>query len=629
MHAPELHWLPPAGSNWSNVVQGLTQPDAAAWAALVELAGSRLDGLMTVRLDRRLQRLFPAPPPWLSTKPVRLALLGSSTLDHLMPALRVGALRRGIWMEVRGGDYGQYASALSDEGSDLREWRPDTALFAFDAPHLVGGFGPQLSAEAAGERLAGAEAMIERAWATAAAAGCSVMQQTLLPVALPLLGQNEHRLPGSPATAVASLNQRLRTMADRAGADLVAVDIEAARDGMAAWHDPMLWHRAKQDVHPLAAPVYGDLVARLVAARQGRSSKALVLDLDNTLWGGVIGDDGMDGIVLGQGSALGEAYAAFQGYVAALARRGVILAVCSKNDEANALEPFDKHPEMVLRRGDIACFVANWSDKATNLREIARRLNIGLDSLVFADDNPAERAIVRRELPMVAVPELPEDPALYAPCLAAGGWFEATHLTDEDRERSGQYQANLQRDAARASVTDMEGYLRSLGMELRWSRFDRVGLGRVVQLINKTNQFNLTTRRTTEAEAAALIGDPHALSLQMRLLDQFGDNGIIAVVHGHLACMDLIIDAWLMSCRVLGRGVEAATLNLVAAEASRLGAARLVGEYRPTPKNGMVRDHYPNLGFLPLDAGPDGVTRWTLPLPVSIPAATFMQIVEV
>jgi len=326
---------------------------------------------------------------------------------------------------------------------------------------------------------------------------------------------------------------------------------------------------------------------------------------------------------------LGEAYAAFQGYAASLARRGVILAVCSKNDEANALEPFDKHPEMVLRRGDIACFAANWNDKATNLREIAGCLNIGLDSLVFADDNPAERAIVRRELPMVAVPELPEDPALYASCLAAGGWFEAARLTDEDRERSGQYQANLRRDAMRTSVTDIGGYLQSLDMELRWSRFDRVGLSRIVQLINKTNQFNLTTRRTTDAEVAALIADPHALTLQMRLLDQFGDNGIIALVHGHLAGPDLVIDSWLMSCRVLGRGVEEATLGLIATEAACLGAARLLGEYRPTPKNGMVRDHYAKLGFTPLDAGPDGGTRWTLQLPAPIRPAAFMRIVEV
>ena len=202
----------------------------------------------------------------------------------------------------------------------------------------------------------------------------------------------------------------MRPAADEAGVDLLALDTREARDGIAAWHDTGLWHRAKQEVTPAAAPMYGDLLARIIAAKLGRSSKCLVMDLDNTLWGGVIGDDGMEGIVIGQGSALGEAYVAFQEYARELSRRGVILAVCSKNDEANAFEPFDKHPEMVLKRGDIASFVANWSDKAANIRAIAADLNIGLDSMVFVDDNPFERTLVRQELPMVAVPEVGDDP---------------------------------------------------------------------------------------------------------------------------------------------------------------------------------------------------------------------------
>ena len=251
-----------------------------------------------------------------------------------------------------------------------------------------------------------------------------------------------------------------------------------------------------------------------MAASQGRSRKCLVLDLDNTLWGGGVGDEGVGGIVIGQGHALGEAFLAFQRYASALGHRGVILAVCSKNDEANAWAPFDRHPEMALKREDIACLVANWSDKAANLRIIAERLNIGLDAMVFVDDNPFERNIVRRELPMIAVPELPADPAQYAACLADAGYFEATRLTAEDRTRSQLYQANLARDDA-ASTTDVEGYLRSLDMEARWGRFDRVTLPRVVQLINKTNQFNLTTRRISEGVAVALMSDPRSLTLQI------------------------------------------------------------------------------------------------------------------
>ena len=219
----------------------------------------------------------------------------------------------------------------------------------------------------------------------------------------------------------------MRELAEAEGADLLALDARAAEDGLACVaRSGFVASRQAGGASGGGAMLYGDLLGRLLAAQQGRSYKCLVLDLDNTLWGGVIGDDGLDGIVLGQGSALGEAHVAFQHYARDLSRRGVILAVCSKNDEANALEPFEKHPDMVLRRADIACFVANWTDKAANIREIARRLNIGLDSLVFVDDNPAERAIVRRELPMVAVPELPADPALFASCIADAGYFEGS-----------------------------------------------------------------------------------------------------------------------------------------------------------------------------------------------------------
>ncbi len=618
MTSPVLSWLPVPDAAWADRLRALAAPGPAAWAELIALATWRLDGLMTIRLDRVLTRLYPAPPPDLATVPVRLALLGSSTLDHLVPGLRVAALRRGLHLTVQTAEYGQYASAFTDPDSPLHGWGADTALFAFDAPHLLGGL-------TAPDWLAATQDRVRAAWAAAQAAGAHVLQQAALPTILPLLGENEHRMAGSGAQAIAQWNAGLRPMADAAGADVIALDVRAAQDGTAAWHDPVLWHRAKQDVQQGAAPVYGDLVARVLAARQGRSAKALVLDLDNTLWGGVIGDDGMAGIVLGQGSALGEAHVSVQAYAKALSRRGVILAVCSKNDDATAREPFERHPDMVLRLPDIACFVANWTDKATNLRTIAAQLNIGIDALVFVDDNPAERAIVRRELPMVAVPELPDDPALYAATVAAAGYFEAVALTQEDALRTAQYQANAERAAAQESVTDMAGYLDSLDMELRWGPYDQIGLARIVQLTNKTNQFNLTTRRTTEAETLAQMANPAAFGLQLRLLDRYGDNGMIALVSGRVVEGVLTIENWLMSCRVLGRGVEAATLSLVVAEALRHGAAAIHGTYRPTAKNGMVRDHYEKLGFTA--AGTEGeATRWIYPVTGPHPAPPALRL---
>ena len=416
-------------------------------------------------------------------------------------------------------------------------------------------------------------------------------------------------------------------MAEQDGVDLLAIDDQVARDGLAAWHNPSLWHHSKQEIAPAAAPLYGDLVGRLLAAQQGRSHKCLVLDLDNTLWGGVVGDDGLEGLILGQGSSLGEAYAALQDYARELAGRGIILAVCSKNDENNALEPFEKHPDMVLRREDIACFVANWDDKAANLRKIARTLNIGLESLVFLDDNPFERNLIRLELPMVAVPEIADDPADYSRALADAGYFESLAFTGEDRDRTSLYRSNRDRQVLKDQAADLPAYLRGLDMHLIARPFDDLGKQRIVQLINKSNQFNLTSRRYSDAEVTAVMADPSAFGLQFRLTDRFGDNGVIAIVIGRLtAGTEVVIDTWLMSCRVLGRQVEQATLDFVVEQARTLGAARLVGEYIPTAKNGMVKDHYAKLGFMLCAEDGSGGSRHSLDLAGHRPADTFIQL---
>ena len=630
MHGIDLHWLP-NNSHWAEQLASVATPNdssPAIWDAFVALARTRLSSLQTMQLDRRRARAIPSSPATLATKPVRLAVLAASTIEHLLPAIRVGGLRRSIWIDTYTPDYGQHTQELLNPSSGLHQFGPTTVLFALDAHYLMQGIELGATAEAVTSSLNSVLDRLESQWDAARRSfSAHVLQNIPLPVFLPLLGNNEHRLAGSRLAALRQFSTMLRARADAAGVDLVALDDHAATAGLSAWHDPALWHRAKQEIHPQAAPLYGDLVARLIASAQGRSSKCLVLDLDNTLWGGVIGDDGLAGIKLGQGSARGEAHLAFQHYARDLGRRGIILAVCSKNDEANALEPFTAHPEMLLKRDDIACFVANWTDKATNLREIANRLNIGIDSLVFADDNPAERAVVRRELPMVEVPELPEDPTGYAACLAGAGYFEALRITAEDGQRAHQYQQNLARESLMSTATDMEGYLRSLDMEAIWDRFDHIGLPRIVQLINKTNQFNLTTRRVNEDEIATLIDDPAALTLQIRLLDQFGDNGIIAIVSGLFEPQTTTIrlQTWLMSCRVLGRGMEEETLNLVAAEALRLGATRLIGDYRPTAKNGMVRDHYRRLGFSLAGNAPDGSTSWELELTDFITRPTFIR----
>ncbi|WP_428490547.1 HAD-IIIC family phosphatase [Rhodopila sp.] len=625
----DLHWLPTI-ADWRQRLRALPADPATAWENAVVLANARLNFVLTNSLDETIRRVLPAGPEALATKKVRLAVLGSSTLTHLLPAIRVAGLRRGIWVDTYENDYGQYLQELSDTDSPLHAFKPTAVLVALDAYHLTAGVTAAMDADTADAALTEMGDRLREVWRLAREAfRCPIIQQAALPVHLSLLGNNEHRLPGSRAWLLTRLNAAIRDMADAEGIDVLAVDDRACRDGVGRWHDAALWHRSKQEVSPTAGPLYGDLVGRWLAAKQGRSFKCLVLDLDNTVWGGVIGDDGLEGIVLGQGSPLGEAYAAFQEYARELSRRGVILAVCSKNDEANALEPFEKHPDMVLKRADIASFVANWSNKADNIRAIAQELNIGLDALCFIDDNPFERNLVRQELPMVAVPEVSDDPTGYPLALSDAGYFEALSVTDEDRERTSQYQGNKARDALKAAVTDLPSYLRGLEMALIWRRFDKLGLQRIVQLINKSNQFNLTTRRYTDEDILALMSDPRAFGLQLRLTDRFGDNGIIAIIIGRMqADQDLYIDTWLMSCRVLGRQVEPTTLNLIAQQAANLGARRLIGEYIPTKKNAMVREHYARLGFTVMQTDDTGGNRNILDLAAFTPAKTFIHVVE-
>jgi FkbH-like protein len=323
--------------------------------------------------------------------------------------------------------------------------------------------------------------------------------------------------------------------------------------------------------------------------------------------------------VLGEGSAAGEAYLALQRYALQLKARGVILAVCSKNDPAIAETAFRDHPEMILRRPDIAAFVANWNDKAENLKLIAERLNIGLDSLVFVDDNPAERARIRESLPMVAVPEMPEDVSNYVRCLSGAGYFEAISFTADDQQRAEQYAANAEREALLESTQNMGDFLRSLKMSVAFGAVKAVDLPRVTQLINKTNQFNPTTRRYTHEELTAIATTPEIVTLQFRLLDRFGDNGLVSVLilRPDPTERDVLeVDTWVMSCRVFGRELEFEAMNIAVEAARRRGVRSIRAAYIPTKKNAVISNLFPSLGFAPCSgAAPvDGATKWLLNL---------------
>ncbi|MGI4878046.1 MAG: HAD-IIIC family phosphatase, partial [Janthinobacterium lividum] len=437
--------------------------------------------------------------------------------------------------------------------------------------------------------------------------GALSIVSTVAPPAESAAGSLDRGLPGTMRFLCDRINAGLVERA-AASADLL-LDTAALAEtvGLGDWADPTLWNVAKLPFDTVFLPLWADHVARLAAALKGRSRKALVLDLDNTLWGGVIGDDGLEGILIGQGDATAEAHLEVQRLALSLRDRGVVLAVSSKNTDSVAREVFTDHPDMLLRLDHISVFQANWNDKATNITAIADELALGLDSFVFLDDNPAERALIRRTLPDVAIPELPANPALYARTLAAAGYFEMIAFSAEDAGRAEMYQMNAKRAALKTQVADMGSYLASLNMEIGFAPFDGVGRARIAQLINKSNQFNLTTRRYTEADVLGFERDPATFTLQVRLADAFGDNGMIGVV----ICRDAgartwEIDTWLMSCRVLGRGVERMMLAEILLHAREAGIERLVGRYLPTAKNAMVSGHYATLGFTPLDADAAG-----------------------
>lgn len=584
--------------------RGLPDP-AARLAAFAGLADARLGFLETVQLDTALTRALAegTDPRAAGLEPVRVALLASATADHLLPALRVAGLRRGLAVTAMAGAYGQYRRELLDpsDPAGLRGFGPDVVVLALTARDFLGAVPVDAPAEAAEAAVAAAVAELRALWARGRALGATVVQQSFLDLSAPVFGGLDAVVPGAPARLAARLNAAAADAATAAGVLWLDITRGAARDGLGRWHDPVRWLQAKMEIAPDAAGAWGELAARLVAAARGRSRKCLVLDLDNTLWGGVIGDDGLEGIVIGEGSGAGEAHLALQRHAKALRARGVLLAICSKNEAAIAEAAFRDHPEMALRRDDFAAFTANWTDKATNLEAIARALNIGLDALVFVDDNPVERDQVRARLPMVAVPEMGADPAAYVAILAEGGFFEAATFTADDAARAGQYAANAARDAEAAEAGDMDSFLKGLAMEAEAGPVTALTLARATQLINKTNQFNTTTLRRTEAEVAALMADPAAVTLTLRLADKFGDNGIVAVALAAPSDTPGVLDLqnWVMSCRVFGRQLEEETLNLLAAAARETGAATLRAPFLPTAKNGVIRDLFERLGFTP------------------------------
>ena len=533
----------------------------------------------------------------------RFALLGDCATQLLATAIRGYALEMNLPLRVFEADYDQIDAQLMDTGSEFYAFAPETVLLYRCTEKLYERF-VRTPLDA---RAAFAETEIEKIraeWARVQhGTKADILFFAFLPMDDGVFGSYALREGSAFPYQLLKLNYLLAEAAREAG-NVRLIDLEPIRAHMGydAFHDPKLYAIAKMPISTQALPAVASRVVDAILARKGRFHKCAIVDLDNTLWGGVIGDDGLEGIQIGE-LGQGHAFTEFQTWLKELKNRGVMLAVCSKNDEANAKEPFLRHPEMVLKLDDFSAFVANWEDKASNIRRIQKELNIGLDSMVFFDDNPFERNLVRTMLPEVEVPELPEDPAEYTAFARMQNLFDTNSYSDEDRVRTERYLAEKSRTELSAGIDNYDDYLKALGMKAVCAPFDAFHIPRIAQLTQRSNQFNLRTVRYSEQKIEEIAANPRYVTRYYTLRDRFGEHGLIAVVILEKRENELFVNEWLMSCRVLKRGMEQFIADSILRAAREAGVARVVGEYIPTPKNAMVKDLYASMGFRPLGDG--------------------------
>ena len=569
-----------------------------------------LDTEQLLRKKRRIRKQLQAQIAHPLHK--KIAILGGSTTNEVADQLGLFLLNYGIEAEFYQSEYGRYWQDAMFGTPELDAFAPDV-IYIHTTWRNIQDF-PTVGQEAAAveEMLEAEYARFESMWqALAQRYHCPVIQNNFDRPNYRLMGNRDVWDIHGRTNFISRLNQKFYAYA-ASHEDFYINDIDylAADYGLTAWGDAFYWHMYKYAMCLDAIPSLASSLANIIKSLYGRNKKALVLDLDNTLWGGVVGDDGVDGIAICPEVPEGQVYAEFQSYCKALKSIGVVLAVDSKNDEANALAGLN-HPDGVLRPDDFVCIKANWEPKDRNLLAIAEELNLGADSFVFADDNPAERSIVAAQVPGVETPVL-DGAENYIKMLDHGGYFEVTALSGEDLKKTELYHANAQRRRAQAAFSDYGAYLDSLEMKATIRRFEPLYMQRIAQLTNKSNQFNLTTLRCSEDDIRAMAEDAGCLCLYGKLVDKFGDNGVVTVVAGRQQGDVLHLQLWLMSCRVLKRGMEDAMMDAVVADAAARGIKTIRGYYYPTAKNGMVRDFYAEMGYTQLETDENGGTVWEL-----------------
>jgi FkbH-like protein len=535
---------------------------------------------------------------------LRFAVLGDAATQHYSQALAAVLKLRGWWPEFYEAEFDTIRQEVLNPASELYRSAPEFVILFTTTQALWHRYA--VSAEKFAFADAVADEIIQLWIRLKSRASATILQHNfVVPLNRPF-GNHTATQPDTFVAAVARINMLLLAAAPEHGVKIVDTEFQASYHGKRHWFDERLWCQARQALSPAFIPALVKSVSDAVLLERGVGVKCVIVDLDNTIWGGILAEDGADHIEIGQ-TEMGLAFQRFQLALLELKARGILLAVCSKNDQANVVDVLENHPDMILRLSDLAACVANFGDKASNINAIREKLNLGLDSFVFLDDTAFERALIRSAFPLIQVPELSVDPANFIGDLARWNLFEGRSATAEDLSRLAYYQADDRRDAIKGKFQGLDDFVAALEMEAHVQPFDNFTLPRVLQLVQRSNQFNLTTIRHSESDLRRFCQDSAVAAFCIRLSDRLGDNGIIAAVIVCKAGSEAVIDTWIMSCRVLGRRMEDLTIQLIVERAKLLGCRRVVGRYTPSAKNGLVENLYLQHGFT--EAGSDGSTR--------------------
>lgn len=560
--------------------------------------------------------------------PLKIAVLGGSTTSDIVKVLELFLRNRGIIPSFYESEYAQYWSDAVFGTPELDEFKPEIVFIHTCSRNIEEKPTVGEDAKSVSEKLEREYARYEKMWTSLSGKfGCVIIQNNFELPSERLLGNREAGCAYGRIDFITRLNIKLYDYA-QTHANFYIHDINylSAAYGLERWHELRHWHLYKYAMSVSAIPDFAYSLSNIICSCLGKNKKVLALDLDNTLWGGVIGDDGQSGIEIGHETHEGQSYLALQKFVKAHKELGVLLTVCSKNDPENALEGLN-HPDGVLKPSDFTLIKANWNEKSLNLEETAQELNLLPESFVFVDDNPVECDIVKAQVPEIMTINF-EDPEECIRRIDKCGYFEVTNLSADDAKRGEMYAANAQRAAAEKKFASYDDFLASLEMSAVIGEFDPVHIPRITQLTNKSNQFNLTTKRYTQAEMEVTAASPNYIRLCGRLTDKFGDNGIVSVVIGEKRGEQLHIDLWLMSCRVLKRGMEYAMINRLVEEAKKAGIETIFGYYYPTKKNAMVKELFGDFGFEKTSEDGDGNTVWKLEVNGYSPKKIFIDIKE-